>query len=211
LDKGNIHSIFAKGWEMAKKTKRQQIREKRQRQRMRTYIIAGGVGLVIVGVVFVLIRPVITRAAGETIPELPSSQHISYGDDPGPFNSDPPTSGQHYPEGMEAGFYEEGDIEEYGPYPEGYLVHSLEHGYVIFWYNCDVVSESECSVLKADIRAVLDDANNFKVIGFPWISIDTPVVMTSWAKLQRMQSFDMELAMDFISRNRNRAPEPQAP
>ncbi len=187
------------------------MRDRKKRQRIRSYLIWSGVGVILLGVIFVMIRPAITRAAGETFPVMPSSQHISPGTDPGPFNSDPPTSGQHYPEGMDAGFYEEGDIEEYGPYPEGYLVHSLEHGYVIFWYNCDVISKAECSVLKADIKTVLDDANNFKVIGFPRKSIDTPVVMTSWARLQRLETFDANLASDFISRNRNRAPEPNAP
>ncbi|MHA2427680.1 MAG: DUF3105 domain-containing protein [Candidatus Hermodarchaeia archaeon] len=196
---------------MVKKTKRQQMRDKRRRQRLQSYIIWGGAGLVLLGILIILIRPVITQAAGETIPEMPSSQHISYGSDPGPFNSDPPTSGSHYAEGMDAGFYEEGDIEEFGPHPEGYLVHSLEHGYIIFWYNCDLLSESTCLELKEDIKIAIDDANNFKVIGFPWKSIDTPVVMTSWTRLHQVDKFDIDLAADFISRNRNRAPEPQAP
>ena len=196
---------------MVKKTRRQKMRDKRKRQRVGSSVVWGGAGLVVLGILFVLIRPAITKAAGETIPEMPSSQHISYGEDPGPFNSDPPTSGQHYAEGMDAGFYEESEIEEFGPYPEGYLVHSLEHGYVIFWYNCDLLSESDCADLKVDLKAAMDDANNFKVIGFPWKSIDTPVVMTSWARLQRVENFDVDLAADFVSRNRNRAPEPQAP
>lgn len=196
---------------MANKTKRQRMREKQKRQRMQSYVIWGVAGLVLVGILFALIRPVITRAAGETFPEMPSSQHIPDGSDPGPFNSDPPTSGQHYAEGMDAGFYEDGEIDEYGPYPEGYLVHSLEHGYVIFWYNCDLLNESDCDDLKDEIKVAMEEANNFKVIGFPWKSIDTPVVMTSWTKLQRVDNFNVDIAADFISRNRNRAPEPQAP
>lgn len=194
-----------------KKTTKQKIRTRKRRQRTRSYLIGGGIGIALLVLIISLLRPVVTTAAGETIAAMPSSQHITPGTDPGPFNSDPPTSGRHYLEGMDAGFYEQADIEEYGPYPEGYLVHSLEHGYVIFWYNCDVISEAECTVLKADINAVMEDANNFKVIAFPWKSIDTPVVMTSWTRLQRMDAFNADQAEDFISRNRNRAPEPQAP
>lgn len=193
------------------KTKRQQISEKRKRQRVQSYVIWGAAGLVFVGILFALIRPAITGAAGETFPEMPSSQHVPDGSDPGPFNSDPPTSGQHYAEGMDAGFYEEEDIEEFGPYPEGYLVHSLEHGYVIFWYNCDLLSEIDCADLKDEIKVAMEEANEFKVIGFPWKSIATPVVMTSWTRLQRVDDFNVDIAADFISRNRNRAPEPQAP
>lgn len=196
---------------MAGKNKRVRMRDRRRAQRTRSYLVWGVVGIVLLVVVFVLVRPLITRAAGETFPIMPSSQHVPPGTDPGPFNSDPPTSGEHYQEELDAGFFEEGDIETFEPYPEGYLVHNLEHGYVIFWYNCEVISEEECTILKADIKAVLEDANYFKVIGFPWKSIDTPVVVTSWGKLLRMDRFDTEVASDFISRNRNRAPEPQAP
>lgn len=194
-----------------KKTTKQKIRTRKRRQRTRSYLIGGGIGIALLVLIISLVRTMVTPAAGETIAAMPSSQHITPGTDPGPFNSDPPTSGRHYPEGMDAGFYEQADIEEYGPYPEGYLVHSLEHGYVIFWYNCDVISEAECTVLNADIKAVMGDANNLKVIAFPWKSIDVPVVMTSWTRLQRMEAFNADQAEDFISRNRNRAPEPQAP
>ena len=193
-----------------KKTTKQKIRSRKKRQRIRSYLIGGGIGIALLVLIISLVRPAVTRAAGETIAAMPSSQHITQGTDPGPFNSDPPTSGQHYPDGMDAGFYEQADIEEYGPYPEGYLIHSLEHGYVIFWYNCEVISEVECTGLKAEIKVVMDDANNFKVIAFPWKSIEEPVVMTSWTRLERMETFNADQAEDFISRNRNRAPEPQA-
>ena len=38
-------------------------------------------------------------------------------------------------------FFDENTYE----FPEGYLVHNLEHGYAIFWYNCDLLSAEECS------------------------------------------------------------------
>ncbi|MBI3103672.1 DUF3105 domain-containing protein [Candidatus Daviesbacteria bacterium] len=46
------------------------------------------------------------------------------------YNSDPPTSGKHYGEWIRSGVYET-------PKEDGYLVHSLEHGYVIMSYNCE--------------------------------------------------------------------------
>lgn len=47
------------------------------------------------------------------------------------YNSNPPTSGPHYEQWAKAGVYQ-------SPVPDGYLVHSLEHGYVIISYNCEI-------------------------------------------------------------------------
>jgi hypothetical protein len=55
------------------------------------------------------------------------------------------------------------------------------------------------------------DENNFKVIAFPWPSIDVPVVMTSWGRILRMESFDPQVAQNFVQNRRNKAPEPNAP
>jgi hypothetical protein len=127
------------------------------------------------------------------------------------YNSNPPTSGKHYANEYEAGFYDENSPEAQVPYPEGYLGHNLEHGYVIIWYNCDLNSDEECSLLKGQIKSVIDDAKIFKVLAFPWKTIDEPVVMTSWGQIERFDNFDPEAALNFISRNRNHAPEPNAP
>jgi hypothetical protein len=164
--------------------------------------------LVLLGI---LIWPSIRPAAGEEVAVMPDSEHISEGTDPGAFYTDPPTSGPHYATPLDAGLYEEADLEGIGPYPAGYLVHNLEHGYVIFWYNCDLVSESECGELKGQIKEVIEEANNLKVIGFPWSTTDVPVVVTSWGRLQRFETFDVEAANQYVRSNRNRAPEPQAP
>ncbi len=54
---------------------------------------------------------------------LPEGSKIDY-----KFN--PPTSGDHYPSWISKGFYDT-------PRPDGNLVHSLEHGYIIIWYDCE--------------------------------------------------------------------------
>jgi hypothetical protein len=123
------------------------------------------------------------------------------------YNSNPPSSGRHYPEDLVEGFYE---VNEH-IYPEGYLVHNLEHGYVIFWYNCDLLDEDGCQELKTEIKTAMDGVNNFKVIAFPRDSINVPVVLTSWGRLQQFDRFSPEEAQAFVERNRNQAPEPNAP
>jgi hypothetical protein len=46
------------------------------------------------------------------------------------YKFNPPTSGDHYASWISKGFY---DI----PRVDGSLVHSLEHGYIVIWYNCE--------------------------------------------------------------------------
>jgi hypothetical protein len=138
------------------------------------------------------------------------ADHVEDGTDPGPYNSNPPTSGTHFPSTFEAGFYDEEDMVSMPPYPEGYLVHNLEHGYVIFWYNCAPLDPTACDEMKAQIQGVMEEFDGYKLIAFPWSTIDVPVVMTSWGQMQEMERFDEGLARRFIRRNLNEAPEPEA-
>jgi hypothetical protein len=46
------------------------------------------------------------------------------------YNSNPPTSGSHFPLWAKKGVYDR-------VISDGYLIHSLEHGYVVISYNCD--------------------------------------------------------------------------
>ena len=152
-------------------------------------------------------RSVAHGASGEVVPVMASSAHIPTDTDPGTYNSDPPTSGPHYAEEADAGFYDENIY----PYHAGYLVHNLEHGYVIFWYNCTVLSDSACSDLKTQIQTVMKDLGGTKLITYPWPSLDAPVVATSWGRMLKFESFNAEQAKAFYRANLNHAPEPNAP
>jgi len=196
---------------MDQRSSRERIRDQRRRQRTRSILIWGGLGAGLIVLVAALLWPRVQPSVGVAVPVMESSAHVETGTDPGPYNSDPPTSGRHYGESLPSGFYEESEVANLGAYPEGRLVHSLEHGYVILWYDCERLSEGDCSQLKGQIRQGMDDAGNLKVIAFPWNSIEEPVVMTSWGQMLRMESFDPATALQFIRTNRNRAPEPQAP
>lgn len=193
------------------KSKRQNIREKRQRNQTINRLILVVLGALLIAVIGYAIWAAARPATGEAIEILPESDHVEEGTDPGPYNSEPPTSGRHYAQDLEPGFYEETDPAAQSPYPEGYLVHNLEHGYVIFWYNCEQLSGQNCADLKSQIRSVMDQVNNFKVIAFPRPTLEVPVVMTSWGRLQSFERFDAGIAKQFVERNRNKAPEPNAP
>ena len=140
-----------------------------------------------------------------------SVDHVADNTFPGEYNSDPPTSGPHYAEGLPRGFYDESDLPQLPPYPEGHLVHNLEHGYIIFWYNCDVSDENECTDLKSQMIDYLENTSNIKLIAFPWESIDHPLVLTSWGYRLELHDFDESAVRQFIRRNKSLAPEPNAP
>jgi hypothetical protein len=137
--------------------------------------------------------------------------HVPEGEDPGPYNTDPPSSGPHYDAEFEAGFYDETSPETQTPYPEGYIGHNLEHGYVIYWYNCALLDEEGCQQMKDAIKISMADNGGNKLIAFPRDSIDVSVAMSSWGQVLRMEDFDTDLAKQFIETNRNQAPEPNAP
>jgi len=82
---------------------------------------------------------------------------------------------------------------------------------VIFRYNCDLHDESACTELKSQMRLVIDELGGVKLIAYPWNSIDVPLVITSWGRLQRFEAFDSEQAKAFYRTNLNRSPEPNAP
>ncbi len=189
-----------------KSNKRTQIRERQRRQKLRSNLVWGGIGIVVLAVIGFFVWRGTRPQLGEAIP-LMQADHIAVDSDPGQYDSNPPTSGPHYPQPLNAGFYDTNNYK----YPAGYLVHNLEHGYVIFWYNCAKLSDSACSGLKSQITAVMDEVNNVKVIAYPWNSMDAPVVMTSWGRLLKMQIFDAAQALAFYKANLNKAPEPTAP
>ena len=172
-----------------------------------------GLFVVIVVAAMVLSQPRDTTAStdgimGQSV-EIASAEHVDVGSDPGPYPSNPPAGGKHYAEDWEAGFYDENDAETTVAYPEGYLVHNLEHGYVIFWYNCAVAND--CAALKQQVQTVMGEFSNVKLIAFPWPELDVPLAMASWGRLLPFETLNLDTMRDFVRNNRNKAPEPNMP
>ena len=189
---------------------REQRRVRRNLERRKSsliWVLLGAGALAFFGF---LLATALRPQAGEDVPLLPNTPHIPFPTPPGPYNSNPPTSGLHYAQSAPAGFYDEARAESLGQFPEGYLVHSLEHDYNIFWYNCSALDEAACAALKEQIQAVMSGFDGFKLIAYPWPSQPEPVVLTHWGRILRMQSFDAGAARNFIESNRRRSPEPDA-
>ena len=193
---------------MSKLSRREQRQARARQKRLKSDLVRGGIITVaLVAVVYIgwlILRPQV----GEVVPVL-ASGHIAEGqplDTPG---ADPPTSGNHYASPLPAQFYHEADLAGLPPNPDGYLIHNLEHGYVIFWYNCTLVED--CDGLKNQIQSVMDETNGVKLIAFPRDTLEAPAVMTSWGRKQVLEVFDPDAARIFVKRNLNRAPEGTVP
>src|SRR5262245_21191422 len=84
-------------------------------------------------------EPVPTDPGLETFPNegqihVPVGTVVVYG-------TDPPTSGNHYPEPQDGGFFDH-------EIAAGYLVHSMEHGGVIIYYNPATVTNDQQKELQ---------------------------------------------------------------
>jgi hypothetical protein len=200
---------------IAKAGKRKLMQERQRKQRLTNNLIWAGVGIGVLAIIGWMVwqasqSPQTAEVMGEVIP-IASSAHIPDLADPGPYASDPPAGGVHYEDTLPAKFYQESDLASLPRHPEGHLVHNLEHGHVIFWYNCAALAGEGCVQLKDEIQGVLEEFDGVKVVAFPWQSLDVPVVATSWGRLYRFESFDPDVARRFVLGNRNKAPEPDAP
>lgn len=185
-----------------------------RRERRRRWLMAGlwiGIGVAVVAMIVYLAwkqsQPI--PKTGKAIP-LQGAQHIPVGQPHEPYNSNPPTSGPHYADPAQAGFYDEAPVDEH-------LVHSLEHGYVILWYNCSALSDGQCSQLKSQIKEVMQAAGTSsitqtsKLIAVPRQKMDTELALTTWERLDAFDAFDRQRILNYIKAFRDQAPEPSIP
>jgi hypothetical protein len=105
-----------------------------------------------------------TKKATGNQQHVPDGQPIAYPDSP-------PAFGEHYgtPDPMTRKLYTEGDRPELGT-----LVHNLEHGYTILWYDQTVADDNE---QMTELRGIADKfagTSNFrfKFKAVPWLESD---------------------------------------
>ena len=84
-----------------------------------------------------------------------------------PWNTDPPSNGQHFPEWAVWGFYTE-------PVNPRQVVHNEEHGGVILWWGSQV-SQSTITQLRA-----FYDEQPVGVFGTPYPKLGSKIAITAW-------------------------------
>lgn len=153
---------------------------------------------VIVGLVLLVQSNVaLAGAPGERIP-IQGADHIAPGQAHAAYNSDPPTSGPHYVDTLDAGFYETPQLDEL-------LVHNLEHGHVIISYDCRGLTD--CDTTKQQLRSIFNAYDGWKVTVVPRENKDAAIALTAWGWLDKMDSFDEDRIRKFIDAWRDKGPE----
>lgn len=152
--------------------------------------------VVIAGLSYGLV--VFSRKAESRKPGLQISDqgriHISPGQPHEPYNSNPPTSGPHFPEWAKWGIYE-------AELPDEQLVHNLEHGGVWISYR-----DKDNRELIEELKAIADDYS-IKVILTHRPKNDSAIAAVAWNRLFKLEAFDEKLIRRFIKAFINRGPE----
>jgi hypothetical protein len=131
----------------------------------------------------------------KSVPVLKNTDHVDIGETVIEYNSDPPTSGQHYAQTARSGFREDTIADEH-------IVHNLEHGDIWISYN-PRISESVKNELKQFAAA--------KVIITPRESNENDISLAAWGRLDVLNiendALPIERIENFIKRYINKGPE----
>jgi len=114
------------------------------------------------------------------------------------YNTDPPTSGDHWPDPQPGGFYTT-------PIAPQYLVHSMEHGAVIIYYDASFLSAADLAAIQA--LAAAHPGNFGQVVAVPRSDAAFPVILTAWTHRLRLTTYDQARVDGFISLFLGNGPE----
>ena len=182
-----------------RRQEKEKFEEARQRKRTTKKVITWAIVAVIVGgsgygLYYLASLPEKPRP-GEAFPIL-GQEHIEVGASHPPYNSNPPTSGWHYKDPADWGVYQEA-------FPDEKLVHNLEHGGIWISYK-DIEQETKAKLETIGRRYP------GSVVVTPRTQNDAKIVLASWGRLLKLDSFDENVIIQFIKANKNKSPEPLA-
>jgi hypothetical protein len=168
---------------------------------------AAAVAAILAAVVALLVGPyraqLVATAAGSRAPSraapcLPGkgvaimdSPHISVAKAASVrYNSDPPTSGPHFPFVAAVGIYT-------APLPDGLTVHALEHGHIVIHYPP--------ATAPATVRLLRDVQRRFPA---DTLLVPRPglrsITLTAWGRIDRLPHYDEARIVRFVTALRGR-------
>jgi hypothetical protein len=126
-----------------------------------------------------------------------------------PYSSLPGTSGPHWdPSGIANwGVYST-------PQNESQVIHNLEHGGIVIWYDPDLLTDAQIAELSSYVEGQVSSgiSGRYKFILTPWggsEDLGAAVAVTAWRHLLKLDAFDMDAIRSFADASYLRyAPEP---
>lgn len=182
---------------------RQRREQKQAASRNRTWIAIGGIITVVAVIVVVVLSirssqmpDIDTSAVADNSVTFPiqGQTHIPEGSPRPNYNSNPPTSGDHYVYTIPAGVYDQTP-------PDENLVHNLEHGHI--WLSYRDADDTE--VISA-LTSIQEQFPNWVVVTHRPDN-DSRIAAAAWGRLLSLEEPDEDQMLAFIMRYRNQAPE----
>tara|TARA_Y100000588_G_scaffold363379_1_gene425995 strand:+ start:995 stop:1633 length:639 start_codon:yes stop_codon:yes gene_type:complete len=133
----------------------------------------------------------------ERVEEFPSEgrTHLAVGSEIS-YGTHPPTSGPHYLQWINPGFYE--TLKGWSN-----LVHSLEHGMIVIYY--DRPADDALETLKSWTSLFTGPWSGIVMVRKA--GLGEKLILTAWRRMLRLERFEIEAAAAFINAYRGRGPE----
>lgn len=115
------------------------------------------------------------------------------------YKTDPPTSGPHDPRWLPPSVYEANQTR-----PE-LLVHNLEHGNIVIYFNRSGLSASDLQWLTELTNQHIGQWDGVLMVSRE--DKDHPLILTAWRAVLRMKELEKEKVLRFVDAFRGRGPE----
>ena len=115
------------------------------------------------------------------------------------YKTDPPTSGPHDPRWLPPSIYK---IEETRP---ELLVHNLEHGNIVIYFDRSGLSEDDIAWLTELSKKYIGQWDG--VLMVTRNDKANPLILTAWRAVLRLKGLEKERVMSFVDLFRGRGPE----
>ena len=204
FDTLNQAFLYMKEAYTTKKEKRKQDRVLQHnhlnREKMKKRVVLSSIslavfGAVLYGIIFLVRLSTPQSNDFSTAFPIQGRHHIAVGEETKQYNSNPPSSGDHYGQTARGGFYDETLDDET-------VIHNLEHGDIWITYHPRISSET---------KAILKKFAGQYVVVSPRTQNDRDISVVAW---DRVDTFDIDTGVldvgriqDFIRSYDNRGPE----
>jgi Protein of unknown function (DUF3105) len=164
-------------------------------------------GVLLVGAIIVVVFLVVGAGPNPHVGERQPSNGRTHIPNctPGTYSSTPPTSGCHLDTPANWGVY------TFAQDPTQ-LIHNLEHGGIVIWYQPDQVAADDVARLADLVEGQVAEGlgGRFKFILSPWEGEDFghPIAVTAWEFLLYLDSVDLDAVNGFADTHYGDAPEP---